>query len=558
MSNNRTKFGFQIGDNFHTIVSVHENNSGELIINPSSAENYSEIEFGNPNAEKKIKAQHYTVHNSRPESEEIVLNHTLEYEDGSKTNTRIYTRAFKRDLYCPVLQVRGQDFSIDRYKSQKKSKYKYISLGDYNPNVSTLYYMIVLCNPGFTLHNDFPDLNVTTIHFQKYSFSILWSYNLIRSHSTGKKTHFLTVKDIETQIKEGFSQEEIINLYRLTREIQHQSFISFLQKEFPEDINYFTPLKGIGFKKSSELSLDDNDKNSIILNHGYEAFVLGRKAQEEGLRQDALKLFEISADIFKAQKKVIAYAETLNSKGIIFQILGHPNKSIACYQEALGIYRKYNLDFNIAITKLNLSIVYRDTGDFTSAIELAMEALKISSSQYFTSLEAHANMELGTIYKNLKELKKAFDFLNTALVKYKEDHNRTDEAFCLGNIGLIRVAEGKFLESLNLHDQALDIFTSLDNKSGIANEVANVGNMNCVLGNFELGLTQLKLALEGHTSTGYQYGIATDLKLIGVHLANKGEHNEAKQFLEKSRDILLRIENYHGADQVSHILSQLG
>jgi tetratricopeptide (TPR) repeat protein len=556
---NRTKFGFQIADNFHAILSVHENKIGELIINPSFAEKYSEIEFGNPNAEKEIIAQHYTVHNSPQFEDENVLNHTLEYIDRSKTNTRIYTRAFKRtNLSCPVLQVRGQDFSIDRYKTQKKATYHYIALGDYNPKVATLYYMIVVSNSGLTFKDNFPDLHVRTVHFQKYSFSILWSYGLIPSHPTGNKSHFLTQKEFETQIKEGFSLEEIITVYRLTREIQHQSFLSFLQKEFPEQADGFKILKGVAFKKSPELSLDDRDKTSIALNHGYESFVLGRKAQDDGLTEDALKLFEASADIFKAQGEVIAYADILNSKGGIFQFTGHPAKSIACYQESLGIYRKHDLVLHIARTQLNLSIVHRDTGDFTSAIELALEALRISSSQGFTSLEADANRELGVLHKNLHELKKAFDFLNAALAKYKEDHNPMGEAFCLGNMGLIRAAEGKFHDSLNLHDQALGLFTSLNHKWGIANEVANVGNMNCVLGNFNLGLTQLNSALEGHTSTGYQYGIATDLKLIGGHFANKGQLNEAKQFLEKSRDILLRIGNHHEAAHVSDILSQIG
>ena len=462
---NRTKFGFQIADNFHTIISVHENTKGELTINPEFAEKYSEIEFGNSNAEKKIKAQHYTVHNSPQFEDENVLNHTLEYIDGSKTNTRIYTRAFKRtNLSCPVLQVRGQDFSIDRYKTQKKATYTYMALGDYNPKLATLYYMIVVSNSGFTFKDNFPDLNVRTAHFQKYSFSIIWSYGLVPSNSTGNKSHFLTQQEFETSIKEGFSQEEIINVYRIIREIQHQSFLSFLQKESPEQADGFKMLKGVAFKKSPELSLDDNDKISIALNHGYESFVLGRKAKHDGHTEVALKLFDISAGIFKAQGEVIAYADTLNLKGIIFQFTGHPAKSIACYQESLGIYRKHDLVLNIARTLLNISIVHRDTGNFTSAIEMASEALRISSSQGFTSLEADANRELGVLNKSLLELKKAFDYLNAALAKYKEDHNPIGEAFSLGNMGLIRAMEGKFRESLNLHDQALGIFNSLDHK----------------------------------------------------------------------------------------------
>jgi len=555
---NKTKFGFQIANNFHAILSVHENSIGELTIAPSFAEKYSEIEFGNPNGDKKINEQHYTVHNSPQFEDENVLNHTLKYVDGTKTNTRIYTRAFKRtNLSCPVFLVRGQDFSIERYKTQKKDTYAYITLGNYNPKIATLYYMTVVSNSGLTFDDSFTDLNVVTIHFQKYSFSLLWSYGLVPSHSTGNKSHFLTQKEFETQIKEGFSKEEIINVYRQTRQIQHQSFLGFLQQEFPEQADGFKILKGVAFKRSPELSIDDRDNIAIALSHGYECFVLGRKAQHDGFTDDALKLFKVSAGIFKEQGQVIAYADSLNSRGIIFQFTGFPSKAIACYEESLDIYRRHNLVFHVARTHLNISIVHRDTGDFNSAIEMALGALGISSSQGFTSLQADANRELGVLHKNLQELNKAFDFLNIALAKYKEDHNPIGEAFCLGNMGLIRAMQGKFSDSLKLHDQALGVFTSLGHKGGIVNEIANVGNMNCVLGNFDLGLNQLNSALEGHTATGYQYGIATDLKLIGGHFVNKGERTKGRQYLEKSRDILLKIENLQEATQVSYILKQI-
>jgi tetratricopeptide (TPR) repeat protein len=553
----KTKFGFQIADNFHTILSVHDNKIGELTIAPSFAENYSEIEFGNLNAEKKITDQHYTVHNSPQFEEENVLNHTLKYVDGTKTNTRIYTRAFKRtNLSCPVLLVRGQDFSIQRYRTQKDDKNNYISLGDYNPKTATQYYMVVVSNLGLTFSNDYPDLNVETIHFQKYSVSILYSYGLVPSHSTGNKSHFLTQKEFETQLKEGFSKNEIINVYRQTRQIQHLSFLSFLQKEFADRSGKFNLLKGIGFKRSPQLSINDGDKKAIALNHAYETYVLGKKAQDDGLIDDALKLFDVSAGIFNEQGEVIAYADTLNSKGIIFQITGYPSKAIKCYDEASEIYRTHNLFFQIARAYLNLSFVHRDTADYETAIKMVTEALNISSQQGFTSLQAEANLELGVLYKNAKQLERAYNFLSIALTKYKEDHNAGGEAFCLGNMGLIRAMERKFTEALILHDQALNIFTSLSHKWGIANELANVGNMNCVLGNFDLGHTQLSSALERHRGTGYQYGIATDLKLIGIHFINKGERQRGRQFLGESKDLLIKIGNHHEANQISQILKE--
>jgi tetratricopeptide (TPR) repeat protein len=556
--NSRTKLGFQIAENFHAILSVHENEKGELTINPAVAEKYSEIEFGNLNADKKITAQHYTVHNSPQFDDENVLNHTLDYFDKTKTNTRIYTRAFKKtNLLCPLFLARGQDFSNERYISRKKETYTYVTLNDYNPKAATVYYMVVVSNSGFRFNGEYPDLNVVTIDFQKYSLSLLWSYGLVPSHSTGSKSHFLTQIELESQLKEGFFKDEIVNLYRVIRQVQHLNFLLFLQRIFPDQANELQLLKGIGFKKSPNASVDCEDKRAIAINLSYEYFALGRKADSGGRTDEALKMFETSAAIFKEQGQVFGYAESLNSLGTIYQTTGFPTKSIACYEQSLGIYKEHNLFFHLARTYLNISIVYRDLGEFSTAIKLATEALSISASQGFVSLQADANRELGVLQKNLYHLDKALDFLNTALGLYKGDHDPIGEAFCLGNMGLIRGLEGNYSESLKLHDEALRIFTSQGDNWGIGNEIANLGNMNCALGNFDLGLTQLHIALEKHQATGYEFGIATDLKLIGGHSLNNGDHDKGKQYLEKSRNLFLKIGNQNAANHITNILREI-
>lgn len=171
----KTKIGFELGENFHSVISVHETAKGELIISPSFAVDYSEREFGNFDADKEIKAQHYTMHHPR-DDEENMSNHTLEYSDGARTNTRIYTRACKAKLFAPLFVARGQDFSIPRYASLKVQGINYLSLGKYEPKRSTLYYMIVVGDSGLAFTEIYADMNVITVQFAKYSVSVLWSF----------------------------------------------------------------------------------------------------------------------------------------------------------------------------------------------------------------------------------------------------------------------------------------------------------------------------------------------------------------------------------------------
>lgn len=553
----KTYLTFELNDQFFNICSFKESNKGELIILPKFAENYSETEFGNPHSDQEIEDQHYTIHHKRQINQYVsVINHTLKYKNGTQDNTRIYTRSFDNKLFCPIFLVRGQDFSIERYICTKNDRDKYISLGKYTPKQSTVYYMIVASKPKSKFKGRYEDLNIINLDFKNYSIILLWSFGMIPSHSTGSKGHFLTLSDHSTQLKEGYEEVEVINLYRYFRQKQHISFLEFIKEKIKVNEIDFKLIQGIRFKKKPELKIDDSDKASMRINLGLYLYLKGIEEYNDGMHGNAIKYFSESKKIFKLYNELLFLADVLNSEGVLYQKIGMPNQAIEAYDEALSIYQKIKLNFNAARTYLNISQVYRDTSKVEIAIDKIQKSIRISEENKYYSLMSRSYQELGVLYKNNGDFILAQENLDKALNSYKKDNNKEGEAFCLGNMGLIEFSKGNFLKSLQLHNEALCIFTTLSNQLGIANETANIGNVNCVLGN-EDGLDQLKHALEMHKKNGYKYGIATDLKLIGIHLINKRERMEGIEFLEKSKNVLLKIENSQEARIIAQLIDEV-
>lgn len=229
----KTHLIFESNGQLFNICSFKESTKWELIILPKFAENYSETEFDNPHSNKEIEDQHYTIHHKRQVNQDVsALNHTLKYKNGTKNNTRIYTRVVKNKIFCPIFLARGQNFSIERYTCTKNNRDKYISIGNYMPKQSTVYYMIVATKPKSKFKGKYQDVNIINLNFKNYSLILLWSFGMIPSHSTGNKCHFLTLPDYCTQLKEGYREVEVINSYRYIRQIQHIGFLEFIKKKY--------------------------------------------------------------------------------------------------------------------------------------------------------------------------------------------------------------------------------------------------------------------------------------------------------------------------------------
>ncbi len=128
------------------------------------------------------------------------------------------------------------------------------------------------------------------------------------------------------------------------------------------------------------------------------------------------------------------------------------------YFNAERIYRKLNLDANIAKTLLNKSVLQLNEKDYVGSEKSALESLKFLRKVHNDELTYETFNILGIIYHELEEYDKALEFHDKAL-KIAESGNLPtsyqSKTTSLNNIGIVYQREKKYKEALVYYTKAL-------------------------------------------------------------------------------------------------------
>lgn len=538
---------FKVGKETYKLLSVTERKCDDLIVAPNKSEFYRDFNKEVIIEENlKIKNQKYSVHcspNSKTGINAIV--HRLEYGN-KKINTNLYTKALKKNnLFIPLYSARSPNLLNKEYKTDLKRN-KIINLGTYDPNISVLYYQIIISNTerDFNISSEI-DFNFKSIKFRKFTLTIIWSFGILPSDGTGAKIHFTTLPDetIKNQCNEGFTSEQITHTYREYRQLLHNEFINLIIKRDPSLSKDPMLINNYGFKKKSERGLSKEFKTKLELEKAYKLKILGDKQNSLGKTEVAINYYSSSELIFKKLKMNYAYASIINAKSIVYQKSGKPSISLKLYKKTLNIYKNLNDKYNESNALLNIGMSIRDQGNHLESISYYKESLTISKKMKYDTLLANGNKEIGIAYIYLDNLDKAIEFLNIALELYVSEKNLDNIAFVFGNLGIIKARKGDIKKSYENHNKALNLFKKTNNILGIANETANIGNILRIQKEWEKSEKMLIEALNLHKIIDFQYGIATDYKLIGVLYLNKNNFEKGKYYINLSLDILIKTGN---------------
>jgi signal transduction histidine kinase/CheY-like chemotaxis protein len=135
------------------------------------------------------------------------------------------------------------------------------------------------------------------------------------------------------------------------------------------------------------------------------------------------------------------------------------------------------------------------------------------------------------------EPQKALDLATEALNLSTEQQATRQEANSLYNISESYRAMGENVKSLKSLLEAHKIYTDIDDKEGIAKSANNLGRLNRFFGDYTTALEYTLNSLEIFTEIGDQEGIASSLINIGVIYRNLGEDEQALDNYNKALQI---------------------
>ena len=244
--------------NLLRIFSIFERENNDVVIKPKQAKFYREFQQTAKDGAAVIINQKYSIHCSLQSEYGInAIVQTFELSNGETIRTRHYTKALKQNnLFAILYNCRCPNLYSENYITD--DKVPIIHLGNYNPKISVMYYMIVVGNPGenFCEANE-PDFHHITIQLKKFSLSLFWSFSHMPSDETGAKMHFMTLPpEISSEgyedLARGFTKSEIIEQYRSSRKMLYEEFKSLIVQKHPRLASYMPQIDLLGFSKQSE------------------------------------------------------------------------------------------------------------------------------------------------------------------------------------------------------------------------------------------------------------------------------------------------------------------
>ena len=237
-----------------------------------------------------------------------------------------------------------------------------------------------------------------------------------------------------------------------------------------------------------------------------------------------------------------------NTRGVIHDTWGEPDKAFHEYAKALELFSKANKPDEVANVLDNTGMLFAGIGDTTTAVEYFYKALKIRQNdlthfgeEVTRSNLGYAYMLMGKHQEALKELSQAQQFSRTA-------RNQRFEAYTLTRMGTVLVAEQSWNEALNCYKQALEIQKQIEDVRGQAISLDKIGELYSLIGQPALSLKSYGEALKHWTTIQDRQGEA--LSLYGMARVERDQKRFAEardrivEAIEKVESLRTRMTNH--------------
>lgn len=238
------------------------------------------------------------------------------------------------------------------------------------------------------------------------------------------------------------------------------------------------------------------------------------------------------------QKSVRAYKDigdeqSISSLSSTYYRLRQSEKSLNNYFQSLQIYidqKKYDKQIE---TCRNIGDVYRDVGDYASAIDYYTQGLSLLKDriQYYKNSTKYAN----------------------------------ELAMLISHIGEVYFVNGEYREALQYFNQLIEILSDTNDQHTKAATFNNIAGAYYFLNDLDSAFYNYSLALDIQSAENDYYGASMSLLNLGKIFSNKGDSEQAIASFNKSleladmisaRDVLR--ENYLQLSQVYERLGDYG
>lgn len=235
--------------------------------------------------------------------------------------------------------------------------------------------------------------------------------------------------------------------------------------------------------------------------------------------EEGNKYIKIAQEILESYENKNDLFNILTAIGNFYTKTGEYSKAIDIHSEALKISIANN-DVAMECRSLyNLGIVYYYLGDYSQALEYVSDCVNKNQGAETSELTYLYYNALGEIYRQMGNYELALSNLFKILELLSDDdtHNRI-KGQCLQNIGSVYLSTKQYDKSLEYLMQALDLYQKEEHSEFEALALNNLGALYGMIEQYPTAIEHLKRALDIHRKIG---GLNKDI--IANTLSNLAE-----------------------------------
>ncbi len=231
------------------------------------------------------------------------------------------------------------------------------------------------------------------------------------------------------------------------------------------------------------------------------------------------------------------------------------DQRIEYLRQAVEIADKLNYPTGKGYALYELGHAYNTIGDFEQALSVAMESLKIFSSNGNDDYEANVHSLIGMLYFYLENFDSAINHLETALEIRQQSGDQLQIANAVTNLGNLMGITGNFPQALEYYQSALKIREATNDLGGKSQLYNNIANVYLAMDELDKVLPYREKALAIDRETGDSWQIALKTYNLAEYYLIINEPEKAYPFIIESKSIAEDLENRGLIDDNIHFLA---
>lgn len=310
-------------------------------------------------------------------------------------------------------------------------------------------------------------------------------------------------------------------------------------------------------KKASEVleniySLEDRENIDELIYHlkmsnqsdkAIDYLIKQAKKVQFILSAEALSLWEKANELLKDKRSELRL-EVLENMGKLFTLRGENEKALGVYKEILNEAIEFNQKRYIVKGKNYMGDIYYRRNEVEDAFKVGLEAEKIAYAINYVGGILHSRVLLSKLYALKDNLDLALDEANQALELALTEEREQNLGYIYNQIGIIHYYNGNVELASESFKKSIEVFQNTKNYIEMTKPLNNMGTI-CLdyYGDDEKGIKCYDRALDICNKYGYWEMELVILNNTGETCMNNYEYRKARDYIEKSRNIAIDMED---------------